>query len=117
MATRQTNELGFTIANGQSLSAALKLNGGFLEGVYMPAAWTAAGLSFAVCETEAGTYVPLVDSLGAEVTLTVAAGQAIALPIGAVRGWNWIKLRSGTSAAAVNQGADRALVAVTRPYS
>lgn len=113
----RTNTLNFTIANGESLSAALQANALMGEAVIMPAAWTAAGLSFAACETEAGTYLPLVDATGTEITLTVAASQRIVLPLGLVRSHNWLKLRSGTSAAAVNQGGARTLTLLLRDFS
>jgi len=113
----RTRTLDFTIANGESLSAPLQLNGLMGEAIIMPATWTAAGLSFAACETEAGTYLPLVDALGVEITLTVAASQRIALPIGLLRGHNWIKLQSGTSAAAVNQGGARTLTLLARDFA
>lgn len=109
-------ELPFAILNGASLSAALQINGLHGEAIYMPAAWTAAGLSFAGCDTQGGTYLPLVDALGVEVTLTVAAGTLIVLPISLIRGMNWLKLRSGTSGAAVNQGADRSILLHARAY-
>lgn len=105
-----------TILSGQSLSSAIKLNGGFVEGIYMPASWTAATLSFAVSEDDS-TYVPLTDALGVEMALTVAGATAIMLPLSSLRGWNYLKLRSGTSAAAVNQGADRAFTLITRAYA
>jgi hypothetical protein len=113
----RTNTLDFTIANGESLSDAKQLNGLMGEAIVMPGTWTAAGLSFAAAEAEAGTYLPLVDALGVEITLTVAASQRIVLPLGLLRSHNWIKLRSGTSGAAVNQGGNRALALLVRDFS
>jgi hypothetical protein len=113
----RTNTLAFAIAGGASLSDAQQLNGLFVEHIDMPGTWSAAGLSFAVSETEAGTYVPLVDALGVEITLTVAASQRVMLPLGTVRGHAWIKLRSGTSAAVVTQGGARTLTALCRDYA
>lgn len=117
MAAYAHRPLDYIIANGQSLSQALQLNGLHGEMIVMPSAWTAAGLSFAVAETEAGTFTPLVDALGVEVTLTVAASQTIVLPIGLLRAANWLKLRSGTSAAAVNQGGARSVQLLARAYA
>jgi hypothetical protein len=113
----RTRTLEFTIANGESLSAALQLNGLMGEAIIMPGTWTAAGLSFAACETEGGTYLPLADALGVEITLVVAASTRVVLPLGLLRGHNFIKLRSGTSAAAVNQGGDRAIALLARDFS
>lgn len=111
------SSLDFLIANGGSLSAAVQLNGLFGEAIIMPAAWTAAGLSFAACATQGGTFLPLVDVTGVELTLVVAASTRIVLPQGLIRSHNWIKLQSGTSAAAVNQGADRTLTLLTRDFT
>lgn len=120
MATPQTRDLTFTILSGASLSDAQQLNGGFLEGFIMPAGWTAAALSFAVGMTETGTFYSLLDSAGNEIAFPAAAlvtNTAYALPVGALRGWPWIKFRSGLSGAGVNQGADRSLAAIVRFYA
>jgi len=113
----RTRTLDFTIANAASLSEARQLNGLMGEAIIMPATWTAAGLSFETCETEAGTYLPLADALGVEITLAVAAGTRVVLPMGLLRGHNWIKLRSGTSAAPQAQGGARAIALLARDFS
>jgi hypothetical protein len=105
-----------TIANGASLSGAIDLGSSSLAGILMPAAWTAAGLSFTVSTSLAGTYVPLWNAIGSEYTVPSAsavASQFIVLPVADFLGIQFIKVRSGTAAAAVNQGGDRALVLVT----
>lgn len=96
------------IANGASLSGGLNLNGRVLCGIYMPAPWTAAGLTFAACDTLAGTYVPI-QTATAEYAATAAASQFIALDPVVFYGVKFVKVRSGTLAAAVNQGAARTL--------
>jgi len=110
------NPLDFTITNGTSVSNKLQLNGLHLDGIILPAAWTAAGLSFLGCETLAGTFLPLVDALGNEITLTIVAGRHILMPMSMIRGVNFLQLQSGTSAAPVNQGADRAIRCLARAY-
>jgi len=107
----------FEIANGASLSDAQQTLGVMGENVIMPAAWTAAGLSFEASETEDGTFLPLFDALGVEITLTVLANQRMVLPMGLIRSHNWIKLRSGTSAATVNQSAARTVTMLMRDFS
>ena len=94
------------IANGESLSGAIHV-GDFSDwGIIMPDTWTAANLTFQVCDTESGTYVDLYDSSGNEVSVTVAASRGITgLPD--ITQWSWLKIRSGTAAAAVNQAAER----------
>lgn len=119
MSSAQTYDLSFVISSGQSLSAAVQLNGGFLEGFIMPAAWTTAALSFAVGDTEDGTFYSLLDSAGAEIAFAsgiLVTNTAYALPVGSIRGWNWLKFRSGLSGAGVNQAADRTIAAVARAY-
>lgn len=110
-----TGSPAVAIPNGTSISSAFQLNGGHVEGIYV-AGWTAAGMSFEVSE-DGSVFVPLVDALGVEMTLTVVANRAIAVPLAALRGWNWLRVRSGTSAVPVNQGADRLLTFITRRYS
>ncbi len=100
------------IANGTSLSAAVNLGGLELVGVAMPAAWTAASLTFAGLAAD-GTYGKIQNEAGTELTITspgaqlyIALSQAVT---GVVRGLGSIKVRSGTAGTPVNQGADRTL--------
>lgn len=113
----RTADLDFTIANGASLSDARQLNAVMAEAITMPAAWTAGGLSFAASATEAGTFLPLFDALGVEITLTVLANQRIVLPMGLIRSHNWLRLRSGTAAVPVNQAGARSLILLTRDFA
>lgn len=94
------------IANGTSLSGPVDLGEQKLIGIAMPAAWTAAGLSFQGSNDNV-TYTDLVDAAGAVLARTVGASQfslvsGLDLP-------RYIKVRSGTLAVPVNQGADRTL--------
>jgi hypothetical protein len=87
----------------------------------MPAAWTAAGLTFQASldginyfnvfddGTTAGTFV--------ETTWTAAASQyqIVAAPAKWV-GVRWLKIRSGTSGVPVNQAAERTLTIVGVPF-
>ncbi len=96
------------IANGASISGTnIDLTAKSLVGISMPAAWTAAGLSFEVSVDAGGTWQPLVDSTNTERTLTVAAAKFIAVDPTWFMGAPLLRLRSGTSAANVNQGASR----------
>ena len=107
------------IANGESLSAAVALGTGGarqLVGIQMPAAWTTASLTFAV-SFDGTTYVPLYWD-GAEYTILAAGGAdaslGVSLEPSAFAGWPFVKVRSGVAATAVNQGAERTLVVLTR---
>lgn len=105
------------ILSGASLSAAVNLGGRIPAGVYMPATWTAAGLTFEV-SPDGSTYYPLEDIDGNEYTATVVASVYVAFDTTKFFGARYMKVRSGTSAAAVNQGADRTLtLALTRPIT
>lgn len=100
-----------TIANGESLSSAVDLDNGKFVGIIMPAAWTAAAITLAVSD-DGVTYYPLFDDGGNEVTITVAAGEAISSTTSGLLHlayWNFVKFRSGTSGTPVNQGAARTI--------
>lgn len=102
-----------TIANGENLSGAVDLGDKTMTGIIMPAAWTAAVLTFAV-SADGVTYNPLYDEYGTEVAETVAAGRAIRLDPAQWAGWRYLKIRSGTAAAPVAQGAERIVQIVSR---
>ena len=102
-----------TIANGASLSGALSLSGFRFVGVQMPAAWTAAVITFQA-SFDGTTYADLTFE-GTEINYAAAASQYIAADPAKFAGIRYLKIRSGTSSAAVAQGAQRLLSAVTRP--
>jgi hypothetical protein len=97
-----------TIANSASLSEAGKFYGNTLIGILMPAAWTSASLSFQG-SIDGTNFYDLYDSTGTEKTCTAGASRILLFPPQDWFGVEWIKVRSGTSAAAVNQGADRVI--------
>lgn len=100
-----------TIASGQSLSGSINLGLRSLLGITMPAAWTAAALSFAVSH-DGVTFYPVSDQDG-EVVIpadVAVAGAAVAIDPALLAGWRFIKVRSGTAGAAVAQGASRTLL-------
>ena len=97
-----------TIASGASLSPAVNLRGRVLCGVYMSAAWTAAGLTFQGSSDGVTYYNIQTDTT--EVIASAAAAIYIALDPVTFLGVNFLKVRSGTSGTPVNQGADRALL-------
>lgn len=104
-----------TIANGAALSAAVSLAGKGIIRLNMPASWTAANLTFQVSADNA-TYLDLYDKNGSEYTVTAAASRSIILPPADFVGVNYIKIRSGTSATPVNQGASRDITIITRAF-
>ena len=101
------------IANGESLSTALDLDGGVLEGFIMPAAWTAATVSFEGSMDDT-TYYECGDGT-AEVSLVADTGWIIAIPMGSINGLGrYVKVRSGTSVIPVNQAAARTITLLVR---
>jgi hypothetical protein len=78
----------------------------------MPAAWTAANLTFQVSH-DGTNFFNLYDKDGTEYTVTADASRAIILPLSDWVGIEHLKIRSGTAAAAVNQGAERTIVIQT----
>lgn len=102
-----------TIANGASLSGAVELEGMELVAIEMPAAWTAANLTFQGSH-DGVTFNNVHDDAGTEVSVTAAAARFIRLNPELWGGFHAIKVRSGTAGAAVNQGAERVINLVLR---
>ena len=100
------------IESGQSLSDLLILaENELIIAIEIPAAWTAAGLSFVAVGGDGLDKTVKKD--GSEVTLTVSTNEYHSLELPLLMGIKNIKLRSGTSASPVSQGATRSVVVVT----
>lgn len=98
-----------TILSGQSLSSVIDLSEGRLARIHIPAAWTAANLTFQA-SSDGASFADLYDAYGAEYSVVVGgAARSIMVPLSDFIGIRYIKVRSGTSAAPVNQAADRTL--------
>ena len=82
-------------------------------GIAMPAAWTAAGVSFQV-SPDGGTTWNELASASTVVAVTAAAGQYIYLGADMFAGVNMLKVRSGTSGVPVVQGADRIVTLILK---
>jgi hypothetical protein len=105
--------LSVTIASGQSLSGAAGIGDYAVVGVIMPVAWDAANLTFQGAQESSGTFGNLYDEAGSELTVTAAAGRSIVMTgtkKDVLGGFPWIKVRSGTSGAPVNQTANRTII-------
>jgi len=104
-----------TISSGTSLSPAVDLGPNRTFAVIMPASWTSANLTFQG-SADGINYANVYDDTGTEVTVTAAASQYIVVSSPAkLLGIRWIKVRSGTNASPVNQGADRVVTIVGVP--
>ena len=107
----QTFNYTATIANGASLSDVVHLAGHRLFAIQMPATWTAADLTLQ--GSAAGvTYADVYDELDAEVVIQAGASRFIILDPAKFVGLQRIKLRSGTTGSAVNQGGERLITVV-----
>lgn len=104
-----------TIANGASLSNAIRVGTRLVRGFNMPTGWTAANLSFTGTDVPGGTHQPIVDSDGTE--LTVSGDDTVFISL-TQEEMNLLsqpaefKIRSGPSAAPVNQLAEREIKVV-----
>jgi hypothetical protein len=103
-----------SIALNEALSGAVQLKGRVPVAVVMPADWTAADLTFQA-SYDGATYWNLYDGdTDAEVSVQAAEDRHIVLDHNKFYGAQYLKVRSGTAASAVNQEAARTLYLVTR---
>lgn len=109
----EVGKVDVTIASGASLSGAANLGGLHAVGVLMSAGWTAANLTFQI-SVDGVTYYDLYDKTGLELSIIAGASRFIQLDLGIFAGFNFVKLRSGTTGTPVNQGSDRALSIICR---
>jgi len=105
--------LSVTIAMGTALSPAIDLQAQRLWAIQMPAAWTAANLTFQVgigSTVDSAVFANLFNSSGVEYTVTAAASETIMVPFADFIGARYLKIRSGTNGTPVQQAADRILM-------
>ena len=79
--------------------------------IFLPSTWTTAAITFVGCDTPDGTFNQLINStdVGEVIIASVAASKVIALDgecLEAMVTIPYIKLRSGTAVAPVDQGAE-----------
>lgn len=114
-------EIALTIAlNGTVSSGSADLSGAVPVGLWTPAAWTAAAITFLVSRDDGVTWADLFDASLGEVAI-----PSTMIPTGAARrfaidprlfvGVRRLQVRSGVSGNAVPQLAARTLYLVTRP--
>lgn len=100
------------IANGGTTSQALLVAGGVITGIITPSALTSTAITFTACDTATGTFVPVYDSDGNQVSLAVAVSRAIGLSgseADALAPWPFIKLVCGSA-----EGGARTITVVVR---
>ena len=99
------------------LSNAMNVGAKVICGLQMPAAWTAADLTFQISIDDGATWVNLLDDQRKEVTVSgPGAGEYLALDPSTFAGVQFVKLRSGTAAVPVAQAAARSLIVVSRKF-
>lgn len=104
-----------TIANGASQSEAINLGNMVPVAVQLPAAWTSAKISF-LASGDDSTFGTLMNLAGELVTAANnAASDYVTLDPDAFLGAKIIKIRSGTAATPVNQGAERTVRLIVKP--
>lgn len=113
MYRRDRDVVFVTIANGASLSGELNVAGREIVGIQMPAGWTAAALSLQALVDgsvpAALVFGAVADAAGAEISWAAAAAGRYLVPSARLVGLGRVKLQSGTTAAAVAQGAQRVI--------
>ncbi|SHF52013.1 hypothetical protein SAMN02745157_2287 [Kaistia soli DSM 19436] len=107
----QVSVFSASIAAAGTLSGAVDLGLYRLCRIVMPASWTAAVLTFQTSPDGTNWY-DLYDAGGSEYTVQAGAGRGIVVPLSDFLGTRYLKIRSGTSGAAVAQsgGASFTLV-------
>lgn len=112
-----TNGTAVTIANGASLSGSIDMSKLAPVAILMDG-WSTAAMTFQA-SVDGSAFADLYDKDG-EVTIasfTAAGSRYLVLsPSTFGGGFKYLKIRSGTSSAAVNQGALRTLIVIARPF-
>jgi hypothetical protein len=100
------------IASGASESSALKLVSETIVGIYMPASWTTADLSFRASQD--GVNFSDVFEFGALLSVQAGTGQYVPVDFSKLIGVAYLKIKSQLNGSAVNQAAERVLAPVFR---
>jgi hypothetical protein len=101
-----------TVSSGGTTSAAFGVGDYTIAGVITPSALTSTAITFTASDTFGGTYAPVYDSDGNQVSLSAAASRAIGLSgaeADALAPFKWLKLVCGSA-----EAADRAITVVLK---
>src|SRR5579871_1744550 len=96
------------IAQGAAISGEVDIGNKSLVGIWVPAAWVTAGISFQASVDGGTTWAELVDSTATAIAVSSVTGGAavfVALDPTKLRGPVALKVRSGTSASPIAQTA------------
>lgn len=106
-----TDVLDFEIAEGETTSNALDLQGTFLVGLIIPSAFTGTQIKFYGSRDGTDFYL-LNNTLGDDLVATVVTNQATSICPQDFAMWRYLKLEAVTA-----QSSDVTIGAVTRPLS
>lgn len=107
----EKGSLDVVIAQSASLSGAIELPSATLLGLIMPSAWSAADITYQG-SNDGSTWYDLHSDTAGEVTSSVTAGKLVSVYPEDFIACRWLRLRSGTSAAAVAQAAARTITLI-----
>lgn len=94
-----------TIAAAATKSGVINTTGMSLCGIKFPAAFTSTTITFEMCDTAIGTFVPVVKADGSAVSYTVAQGKYSAIDPKDFGGIQFLKIVCGST-----EGTQRALL-------
>lgn len=114
VAASQVTSITATILSGASVSNDLDLGNARLGRIAMPAAWTAADITLQTSHNNLN-WNNLFDKDGSEYRIIAASGRSMLIPLVDMLSVRYLRIRSGTSSAAVNQAADRTLILALVP--
>jgi hypothetical protein len=103
------------IPNGTSVSPTIDLTNTSLLGFVTPSAWTTAALNIEVSD-DGTNWSSAYDAYGSLIgsVATPVVSSRYAVDMSALLPWRYVRLRSGTTATPVNQGADRSFKIIKR---
>lgn len=91
------------IPNAGTTSGVLHLGDNMLVGLILPGTLTSSTITFEASDKQDGTFVPVYESDGTQVSVTVAASRAVGLTAAqadAMCAWESIKIVTGSAEAA-----------------
>lgn len=102
----KANQVTVAVASaGTTATPVIRTDGYAITGIITPATLTSTAITFTACTTATGTFVPVYDSDGSQVSVAVAADRALGLSgseADALAAWPFIKLVCGSA-----EGGDR----------
>ena len=98
----------FTIPSGSALSGIVNVGNRVPVSLFVPSAWTAADITMQTSLDGGATWFGVYTAAGDELTIPGVVGGCVAVPFIETLGVGTVlRLRSGSAAAPVNQGAER----------